>query len=86
MPLIDTGLVRVIVCDAKGGQEGLEFQEPRILPGAYHISKHSPRVVIKRVPELRRTLFGTDEAPHFIHFGLASWLDATLAVAGLERL
>ena len=76
MPLIDTGLVRVIVRDAQGGEQGLEFQEQRILPGAHHIGQYSPDVMIQRMPEPPLGRFGPDETPPFIHFGGAPWMDA----------
>ena len=76
MPPIDTCLVRVIMCDAKGGEQGLEFQEHGLLPGANDVRKHSPRVMINRMPQPPRPLFGPDETLHFIHFGGALWSDA----------
>ena len=76
MPLIDTRLVRVITGDAKGGEQGLEFQEHRILPGAHDIREHSPRVMIERMPQPPRGRFGPDETPHFIQLGCALWSDA----------
>jgi len=50
MPLIDTRFVCVIPGDAKGGEQSLELQEHRILPGTHHIGKYSPRVMIDRMP------------------------------------
>jgi hypothetical protein len=72
MPPIDPRLVRVIPGDAKGGEQGAEFQNRRILPRAHHIGKHSARAMIERVPEPPRTLFGAGETPHLIDFGCAS--------------
>ena len=80
MPLIDTRLVRVIPGDAKGGEQGVEFQEHRILPGAHDIGEHSPRVMIKRMPQPPRGRFGADETPHFIELGGASCRDAARRV------
>ena len=76
MPLIDTGLVRVIPGDAKRRQQGAEFEERRILPGAHDVREHAPRAMIKRMPEPPRGRFGSDETLHFIEFGFAIWSDA----------
>ena len=53
----------------------MEFQEFCILPSANDVREHSPGVMINRMPQPPRTLFGPDETPHFIHFGGAIWLD-----------
>jgi hypothetical protein len=71
--LVDTRLVRVIVRDAKVREQGAEFQELRILPGADDVGEHSPRAMIKRMPEPPHGRFGTDITPHFIDFGCAFW-------------
>ena len=76
MPSIDTRLVRVIVRDAQGGEQGLEFQEHRILPGTHDIREHSPCVMIKRMPEPSLGIFIADETPRFIQLGGALWSDA----------
>ena len=55
MPPIDTCLVGVIPGDAKGGEQGLEFQEHRILPGADDVREHSPGAMVKRMPQPRAT-------------------------------
>ena len=73
MPLIDTRLVGVIPGDAKGGEQGLEFQEHRILTGSYDIREHSPCVMIDRMPQPPCPLFGPDKTPHFIQLGCALW-------------
>ena len=49
-PLIDTCLVGVIPGDAKGGEQGTEFQERRILAGPYDVREHSSRAMVKRMP------------------------------------
>jgi hypothetical protein len=72
MPSVDIRLVRVIVRDAQGGEQGLECQEHRLLPCAPHISKYSPCVMINRMPQPPCTLFGAGETPHFIELGGAS--------------
>src|SRR5262245_20712353 len=76
MPLIDPRLVCVILGDAKGREQGAEFQEHRILSGPHHIGEHSPCVMIDRMPEPSLSRFGPDETPHFIHFSGAPWSDA----------
>src|SRR5690349_20639431 len=73
MPSIDTRLVGVIPGDAKGGEQGLEFQEHRIFPGTHHIGQYSARVRIDRMPQPPCTSFGTDETPHFIELRGASY-------------
>ena len=81
MPPIDARRVRVIVRDAQGGEQGLEFQEHRILPGTHYISKYSPCVMIQCMPQPPFSRFGPDETPHFIHFDGAPWMDADCAGA-----
>ena len=76
MPPIDTRLVRVITREAKGGEQGVEFQKHRILPRAYYIGQYSPRVMINRMPQPPCLLFGADETSHFIQLSGARWLDA----------
>lgn len=76
MPLINIRLVRVIMCDPKGSQQGAEFQELRILPGANDVREHFPCAMIKRMPQPPCTLFGADETPHLIQLGGARWPDA----------
>jgi hypothetical protein len=76
MTPIDTRLVRVIMCETKGGEQGLEFQEHRILPGANDVRKHAPGVMINRLPQPPRLRFGTDETPHFLHRGGVFWQGA----------
>ena len=76
MPLIDTRFVCVIVRDAQGGEQGLEFQEHCILAGTHHKGQYSPGVMIDRMPQPPLGRFGPDETPHFIHFGGALWLGA----------
>ena len=73
MPPIDTRLVGVIPGDAKGGEQSLELQEHRILPGAEDIREHSPGVRTKRMPQSPCSRFGTDETPPFIELGGAFW-------------
>ena len=75
-PPIDTRLVRVVTREAKGGQEGLEFQEHPILPGANDVGEHSSRVMINCMPQPPGPLFSPDETPHFIELGGASCWDA----------
>ena len=79
MPLIDPRLVRVIMLDTQGGEQSVEFQELRILPGAHHIGKHFPRVMIDRMPQPPLGLFGPDKTPHFIYLGRASRRDFAVA-------
>jgi hypothetical protein len=57
--------------DAKGGEQSVEFQEHRILPGANNVREHCPGVMVKRMPQPPRPLFGPDETPHFIYRGSA---------------
>ncbi len=73
---LDSGLVRVIAGDTKGGEQSLEFQEHRILPGADDVGKHFPAAVIKRMPEPPCSRFGPDKTPHLIELGGALWPDA----------
>ena len=73
MPLRDTRLVRVVTCDVQGGEQGLKFQEHRILPRAYDVREHSARVMIKRMPEPPRGLCGADGTPYFIGLDCASY-------------
>ena len=73
VPSVDTRLVRVIVRDAHGGEQGLEFQERRILAGTHHISKDSPGAMIDRMPQPPLGRFGPDESPHFIELDGALW-------------
>ena len=51
MPPIDSRLVCVRPGDAKGSQQGAEFQALRLFPGAHHIGKLPPRVLVERMPE-----------------------------------
>ena len=81
VPSVDTRLVRVIVRDAQGGEQGLEFQEHRILPGTHHIGQYSPRVMVNRMPEPPLGRFGPDETPHFIQLDGALWPDTAAADA-----
>jgi hypothetical protein len=81
MSPIDARFVRVITSAAKGGEQSLEFQEYRILPGAYRIGKDSPGVMITRLPQPPCPLFGPDDTPPFIQLGGASWLGAGAAGA-----
>ena len=76
MPPIDARLVGVIPGDAKGGEQGFEFQEHRILPGTHHISKDSPCLMIDCIPQPSYARFGPDETPHFIELGGALWSGA----------
>jgi hypothetical protein len=76
VPPIDSRLVRVIVRDAKGDEQGLEFQEHRILTGADDIREYSPGAMVKRMPQPPCTLFGADKTPHLIQLGGALWADA----------
>jgi hypothetical protein len=76
MPLRDTRLIRVIRCDSKGWQQGLEFQEPRILAGANDVGAPSARTMIARMPPPPLSRFGPDETPHFLQRGGAPWLEA----------
>ena len=78
MPLRDPRLVRVVTRDAKGGQEGLEFQDHHLLPGANDIREHSPRVMINRMPQPPCPRFGADDTPHFIERGGAPCWDASV--------
>lgn len=72
VPPIDSRLVRVITGDAQGGEQSVEFQKLRILPGAHHIGKHFPCVMIERMPQPPLGRFGADETPHFIDLGRAA--------------
>jgi len=72
LALIDSRLVRVIGLDAQGCEQGVEFQELRILAGAHHRGKHFPRVMSERMPQPPLSLFGPDTTPHFIDLGRAS--------------
>jgi hypothetical protein len=63
MPLIDTRFVCVIVRDAQGGEQGLEFQEHCILAGIHHLGQYSPGVMIDRMPQPPLGRFGPDETP-----------------------
>src|SRR5215510_14351454 len=85
MPLIDARLVGVIPSDAKGGEQGAQFQKLRILSGADDIREHSPRVMIKCLPEPPLSSFGPNETPHFIHFGRAPWSAAHGVGAWLRK-
>ena len=76
MPLINPRLVQVITRDAKGGEQGFEFQEYRLLPGANDVREHSPCVMIERMPQPPCTLFGPDKTPHLIELGGTPRLDA----------
>ena len=67
---------RVVTGNTKRGEQGTEFQEHGILPGAHDVREHAPRAMIKRMPEPPRGRFGPDETPHFIEFGCAIWSDA----------
>ena len=73
MPLIDACLVGVVPGDAKGGEQGAEFQEHRILAGADDVREHSARVMIKCMPEPPLGRFGPNETPHFIQLNGARW-------------
>ena len=77
MSSIDARLVRVITGDAKGGEQGLEFQEHRIFPGPHHIGQYSPGVMIDRMPHPSCGRFGPDETLHFIELDGASRRDAS---------
>jgi hypothetical protein len=81
MTPIDICLVRVVTSDAKGCEQGAEFQELRILPGTDDVREHAPGAVIDRMPEPPRSCFGADETPHLIQLGGASWLGAGAAGA-----
>ena len=69
MPLIDSCLVRVVTRDAKGSEQGLEFQEHRILPRADDVREHSPCAMSERMPQPSLSLFGSDKTPQFIQLG-----------------
>ena len=69
MPPVDTRLVRGIPGDAKGREQGAEFQEFRILPGAHYMGQHFPCVMIDCVPQPSLSFFGSDKTPHFIELG-----------------
>ena len=69
MPSVDARLVRVVPRDAKGGAQGLEFQEHRIVARTYNIREHSPCAMSERMPEPSLSLFGADKPPHFIQLG-----------------
>ena len=73
MPSVDARLVRVVTRDAKGSEQGLEFQEHRILAGADDVREHSARVMIERMPQLALSRFGADITPHFIQLDGALW-------------
>ena len=81
MPLIDTRLICVIPGDAKRREQSPGFQELRILPEAHDVGKHSPRSMIKCMPERPRGGSGADETPHFIQLGCALCLAAGAAGA-----
>jgi len=49
--------------------------------GAHDIGKHSPRAMIKRMPEPSLGGFVTNKTPHFIYLGCASHLVADVAGA-----
>jgi len=76
MPPIDTRLVCIVTSDAERNQQGAEFQECRILPGANDVCEHSSRAMIDRMPQPPRSCFGPDITPHFIDFDCALWPDA----------
>ena len=76
MLLRDTCRVRVMMREAKGSSQGLEVQEDRIVPVAHHRGQDSPAVMLKRIPQPRRPLFGPDDTPHIIKLGGASCRDA----------
>ena len=76
VPSVDTRLVRVIVRDAQGAEQGLEFHEHRIFAGTHHISNDSPCAMIDRMPQPPLDRFGPDKTPHFIELGGASCRDA----------
>jgi hypothetical protein len=76
MPPIDARLVCIVTRDVERNQQGAEFQELCILPGAYDIRQHSPRLMIQCMPEPPLSRFGTNKTPHLIQFGVAPWLDA----------
>src|SRR5215207_420718 len=79
MSLIDTRFVRVVTCDAKGCEQGAEFQKLCILPSANDVREYSPGAMINRMPQPPCLLFGADETPHFIELGGASYWDANVA-------
>jgi hypothetical protein len=76
MTLIDTRLIRVIPGDAKGGEQGLEFQEYRLLSGTDYRGEHSSRTMIDRMPQPPLSRFGPHETLHFIQLGGAPWMEA----------
>ena len=76
MPPIDARLVCIVTSDAERNQQGAEFQERRILPGANDVREHSSRVMVDRMPQPPRGRFGPDKTPHFIQLGGALWPDA----------
>jgi len=47
MTCVNTCLVRVITGDPKGGEQGAELQEHRILTSTEDIRKYSPRLMIR---------------------------------------
>jgi hypothetical protein len=85
MPPVDTRLVRVVARDAKRREQGAELQELRIPPHAHPIGKHFPRVMIERMPQPPRTLFGSDKTPQLIQLGGACWSGADGAGARTIR-
>src|SRR5262245_29412274 len=85
MAPIGTPFVCVIPSNAKGSQYGAERQELCILPGANNIRVHSPRMMIKRMPQPPLRRFGPDETPHFIEFSFVSRLDAQGAATQTRR-
>ena len=72
MPPIDARLVCVVPSDAKGGEQGAEFQTHRILPSANDVREHSPGVMVNCMPQPPCSPFSADETPHFIEFGCAA--------------
>ena len=85
MPLLDPRLVRVVTRDAKGGQEGLEFQEHHIVPRANNVCEHSPGVMIDRMPQPSRGRFSVNKTPHLIQLSDAPRLGVGVAGAGTRR-
>ena len=76
MSSIDARLVGVIPGDAQGREQGAEFQEHRILPGANDVGEHSSCAMIDRMPQPPCLLFGTNKTPHLIELRGAPRLDA----------
>jgi hypothetical protein len=85
MSPIDTGPVRVPTGDAQGGEQGAEFEEPRVLPGTDDVREHSAWVMSDRLPQPPRGRLGAAETPHFLHFGGAPWSDANGGGAWARR-